>query len=185
MRDLSTRRAVAFGVDLAKTVDFTVVVGLDSNRVVSEFRRFQAPWPDTRDRIMGAVGTRRALVDATGVGDPIMDDLVRLRHGRYEPYKFSAPKKQQLMEGLAVAIQSGTVRFPDGPIRLELESFEYEYKERGRVYYSAPSGSHDDCVVALGLAVKLFNDNRSLMGADRPDTADVGGYQQAEVPVMW
>lgn len=44
------------------------------------------------------------------------------------------------------------MRFPDGPIRQELESFEYEYTGRG-VRYSAPQGVHDDCVMALALAV--------------------------------
>ncbi len=55
------------------------------------------------------------------------------------------------MEGLAVAIQKREVIFPDGPIRLELENFEYEYSRTG-VKYTAPEGMHDDCVCALALA---------------------------------
>jgi len=55
------------------------------------------------------------------------------------------------MEGLAVGIQHGDIHFPDGPIVNELLSFEYEYTKNG-VRYSSPSGSHDDCVMALALA---------------------------------
>ena len=34
----------------------------------------------------------------------------------------------------------------------ELESFEYSVTDSGNVRTSAPSGQHDDCVVALALA---------------------------------
>jgi hypothetical protein len=33
----------------------------------------------------------------------------------------------------------------------ELEAFEYSVTEQGNVRTSAPSGLHDDCVIALGL----------------------------------
>lgn len=81
--------------------------------------------------------------------------------GDFEGFKFSASSKQQLMEGLAVAIQHRQVRFPDGPIVAELEAFGYEYSRTG-VHYSAPEGQHDDCVCALALA--LHASSRSLMG---------------------
>jgi hypothetical protein len=57
------------------------------------------------------------------------------------------------MEGLAVAIQRLEVTFPEGAISAELETFEYEYTRTG-VRYSAPEGMHDDCVMALALAVQ-------------------------------
>ncbi len=43
------------------------------------------------------------------------------------------------MDGLSAAIQLREVRFPQGPIRAELEAFEYEYTRTG-VRYSAPTG---------------------------------------------
>ncbi len=67
-------------------------------------------------------------------------------------YKFTSTSKQQLMEGLSVAIQQGTIKFPDGVLVRELESFEYEYTRSG-IRYTAPEGLHDDCVCALALAV--------------------------------
>jgi hypothetical protein len=71
-----------------------------------------------------------------------------------EGFKFSMPSKQQLMEGLAVAIQQREITYPEGVITLELESFEYEYTRSG-VRYSAPAGQWDDCVCALALSVHL------------------------------
>jgi hypothetical protein len=56
------------------------------------------------------------------------------------------------MEGLAVAIQQQHIRYPEGSIVQELESFGYAYTRTG-VQSSAPEGLHDDCVCALALAV--------------------------------
>ena len=57
------------------------------------------------------------------------------------------------MEGLAAAISSGEVFYPDNWLRAELDIFEFEHTRTG-VRYSAPQGSHDDGVCALALAVK-------------------------------
>ena len=70
-----------------------------------------------------------------------------------EGFQFTSPSKQQLLEGLAVAIQQGEVTYPDGVLVSELETFEYTYTRTG-VRYSAPEGLHDDCVCALALALR-------------------------------
>ena len=150
---LSGKSPVCFGVDLAKSKDWTVVCGLDEDGAVCHLERWQKePWPRTRERILSSVNGWDTLIDSTGVGDPILDDLQRARPN-IRGFKFTASSKQPLMEGLAVAIQSQAVRFPGGWLRNELETFEYEYTRTG-VKYSAPSGLHDDGVCALALAVE-------------------------------
>lgn len=148
---LSLAPHVACGVDLAKSVDWTVVIGLDRQGRTSLFDRWQGPWETTETRILAVTAGKPALVDSTGVGDPIEERL--RKKGPFQGYKFTAPSKQQLMEGLAVAIQQGRVTYPAGPIVNELQVFEYEYTRTG-VRYSAPEGMHDDCVMALALAVR-------------------------------
>lgn len=169
---LSEGPPVAWGWDLAKSVDWTVGIGLDGNGSTCRFSRWQAPWETTTDRIVLETAVSGALVDSTGVGDPILE---RLQKGRqnYEGYHFTAPSKQRLMEGLAVAIQRREITFPDGPIVDELETFEYVYTRTG-VRYSAPEGLHDDCVCALALAVARramepegFSGGMFAMGAAR------------------
>ena len=164
---LSEGRPVANGVDLAKSSDWTVAIGLDKDGVCCGFERWQGPWETTVDRILGLVGKTPTLVDSTGVGDPIVERLQKLRRNVFEGYQFSSSSKQKLMEGLAAAIQSGEVRFPDGAIRAELELFEYQYTRTG-VRYSAPEGYHDDCVMALALAVHHYRHYRPSLGAARP-----------------
>lgn len=143
--------AVGFGIDLGKAQDFTVVIGFNADRRVCVFDRWQGiPWPDTIDRIVRHIGNARTLVDSTGLGDPVLDDLQR-KNRRVEGYQFTRSSKQKLMEGLSVAIQRGDIGYPQGHIVDELEAFEYEYTKTG-VTYSAPNGLHDDCVCALSLA---------------------------------
>ncbi len=153
---LSRGQAVAHGVDLAKSVDWTVDIGLDQERTVSVFDRFQAPWQETFDRIRKSVGGTPALVDSTGVGDPIVERLVRVGGANFQGFKFTSMSRQQLLEGLASSIQRAEIRFPDGPIVRELESFSYEYTRGGGVKYAAPDGLHDDCGMALALANHHF-----------------------------
>lgn len=161
LRPMSLHPTVAYGVDLAKSVDWTVIVGLDEYGNVSSFERFQKPWEHTIDVVRDVVGTRvPCMVDSTGVGDAVVE---RLQQGRnnIEGFKFTSTSKQQIMEGLAVALQRGEVYFPDGVISREMMEFEYEYTRTG-VKYSAPSGAHDDCVCALALAVHCRNQRRNI-----------------------
>ena len=115
---------------------------------------------ETFTTIRDATGSVPALIDSTGVGDPVVERLQRLDDRSVEGFHFSATSKQQLMEGLAMAIQAGTVRFPEGPLVAELEAFDYAYTRTG-VHYAAPEGLHDDCVVALALAWEAYRRRRT------------------------
>jgi len=142
---------VVYGWDLARSVDWTVGVGLSQGGDVCRFSRWQSPWEETHRRILDETGSTPALVDCTGIGDAPFERLQRAAPN-FQGYVFTQASKQRLMEALAVAIQHREVRFPEGPITAELESFDYEYTRTG-VRYTAPQGMHDDCVVALALAV--------------------------------
>lgn len=149
---LSEGPAVCYGIDLAKSSDYSVICGLDSEMRVCTLERWQSDWGTTRRKIIDIIGDTAALIDSTGVGDPIVEDIQR-ELPQVEGFKFSSQSKQQIMEGLAASIQREELHFPDGWLREELESFEYEYTRTG-VRYSAPAGLHDDGVCALALAVK-------------------------------
>jgi phage FluMu gp28-like protein len=153
---MSDAAPACFGVDLAKSTDWTVIIGLDAKKKVCIFERFQKSWNDTIETTRRVCGKTKALVDSTGVGDAVLESLQKDGRSNFEGFKFTSPSKQQLMEGLAVAIQKQEIGFPEGVIANELETFEYEYTRTG-VKYSAPSGMHDDAVCALALAVSISN----------------------------
>lgn len=154
LRELSELEPVCFGIDLAKSLDWTVVTGLDEYGHVCFFERWQSDWGQTRTRIAQIVGSVPACMDSTGVGDPILEDLQKVC-AYIEGYHYSAPSKQKLMEGLASAIQNNEISVLSGVMQDELEAFEYEYTRTG-VRYTAPAGVHDDTVNSLALAWERF-----------------------------
>lgn len=148
---MSQQPAVCYGIDLAKKHDWTVITGLDKTGQVCYFDRFQKDWKQTTDTIL-ALPRAKICLDSTGVGDPIGEEIARQRDT--ELFQFTQRSKQQLMEGLAYAIQNRQVTIIEGPMKDELESFEFEYTRTG-VIYTAPTGMHDDCVCSLALAKKI------------------------------
>ncbi len=149
---------VAWGIDLAKKQDYFVCIGLNAAGGVAAFHRWRGiPWRNSIKMVWNLVGEDTpALVDSTGVGDPVLEEL-QFEHGNFYGFHFSPTSKQKLMEGLAVSIQSEEITFPEGLIKFELELFEYEETRTG-VRYSAPQGKHDDCVAALALARQMWTE---------------------------
>lgn len=152
IRPMESTRPAFYGIDLAKSVDWTVIIGLDHDGRVCYFERFQKDWKSTKEAILMLDRSKPVMIDSTGVGDAITEDLQR-QFDKMEGFKYTSQSKQQLMELLAQSIQHNSISFPDGVIRQELEIFEYQFTASG-VRYTAPSGFHDDCVNALALAVK-------------------------------
>ena len=148
---VSNLKPVVWGVDLAKSHDYTVAIGLDETGSVCRLERWQGAWKMTEKKLSAMIGNDFAIVDSTGVGDPVVETLQQTCEN-VQGFNFSSRSKQQIMEGLAIAIQSAEITFPDGWLRTELEAFEFTYTRTG-VRYEAPSGSHDDGVCALALAV--------------------------------
>jgi len=149
-----TSEPVCFGIDLAKSYDWSVIIGLDAGGNVAYFDRFQKDWHSTK-QVIKSLPRKPILLDSTGVGDPIFEELQR-EGLMVEGLKFTQNSKQQLMVGLQNAIHQKTIGYPSGVIVDELEIFEYQFTASG-VKYSAPSGFHDDCVMALALACNMYN----------------------------
>lgn len=147
------------GLDLAKVEDFTVLVVMNIRREVVFVDRFhRIDWAQQVMRVREA--TRRynhaqILVDSTGVGEPIYEDLRRA--GCYvRPYRLTSASKAAIIDRLALVLERKQITLPSEQVWPEgigeLEAFEYSITNSGNVKSGAPSGAHDDCVIALALA---------------------------------
>ncbi len=153
------RSQYVIGWDPAKHADASVITVLDAERkhIVAWERILQRDYTIQIARIAALskqYGQALVLMDSTGVGDPLLEQL--LAHDvPAEGYTFTSNTKQQLVEHLAVVIERGEVSWPKSltVLRNELEMFQYELTRAGNVRYSAPEGRHDDAVMSLGLAV--------------------------------
>jgi hypothetical protein len=147
----------AMAVDLAKHEDFTVIIVCDmSNRQVVYFDRFNnLDWNYQKQKILDAwkkFNGAQLIVDSTGVGDVVYDDLVRAGIG-VQGYKFTNSTKKSLIQNLMLSIENREIKFPHiDTLITELETFEYDMSASGNIRYNAPDGMHDDAVIALGLA---------------------------------
>lgn len=157
--DISTNEPKYWGIDLAKSVDYTVKIALDENGSVCHLSRYQKSWTHTREDIRTIGRKAVGFMDSTGVGDPILEDIAA-DMPMIRGFKFTSHTKQQLIEGLVSAIHQGLIKYPKGIITDELEVFEYKFTSNG-VKYSARDGFHDDTVIALALAWKAFVERKN------------------------
>lgn len=155
--------------------DYTAITKLDPDGVCTHLERFRKPHAETQARIVKVIGRTQSLVDSTGTGDMMVEKLQRRGDLRVEGFTFTERSRQDLLEGLALAIQGIGVLFPDGPLRDELDSFEYVYKQGG-VTWRVPPGFHDDLAMSLALAVKKLPWKRR---AQAPESVGGGGSRWA------
>lgn len=157
LENANVNKRYVTGVDLARYNDFTVLITVDrDSRKVVNFQRYgNTEWAFQKDIIVDTCikYNSLAVVDATGVGDPIAEDLARRGISVY-PYKIGAESKKELIKRLQVAIEQRMVTFPNiGVLVDELTTYAYDMTDAGNIRFSAPDGMHDDCVIALALAV--------------------------------
>lgn len=150
------------GLDLAKVQDYTVLAVYDrsTNCQVYQDRFKTLEWPFQKKKIIEiATHYNHALIvpDATGIGDPIVDDLLRAGMA-VEPLKLTNETKKEIIEKLSIYIEQKKINILNIPETLaEFNSFTYDITNSGRISYNAPAGFHDDIVIAHALAVWSLN----------------------------
>jgi len=148
-------KTYVMGADLAKHTDCTVLSILDGEGHLCAFDRFsELDWVFQRRRIVNLATqyNARLLIDSTGIGDPIYDELNRERI-RVDGYKFTQASKADLIENLSIMLENAQISYPNIPELInELKLFGYKMSAGGPAKYSAPEGYHDDCVISLALA---------------------------------
>ena len=160
---------VVIGCDVAKHTDWTVLIAMDAEtgRCFAMERFNQLDWPIQKERILGFARKYRGrlILDATGVGDPIYDDL-KQKYADIEGFKLTSASKTALIQRLIVGVEQRRVSWPGSAqdasprhaladwdtLTSEMKRYEYEISPSGGITYNAPSGYHDDCVMALALA---------------------------------
>ena len=147
------------GLDLARTNDSTVLVIMNAEAEVVFVDRFnRLDWSHQIQRVQTGVEryqNAQIFVDSTGVGEPVFESI-RAAGCNVWQYPFTQRSKAALIDNLSLMLEQKKIVLPKPEIWPagidELESFEYSITDNGSVRTSAPSGSHDDCVIALALA---------------------------------
>jgi hypothetical protein len=138
-------RNVVIGCDVAKHTDWTVLIAMDAEtgRCFAMERFNHLDWPIQKERILGFARKYRGrlILDATGVGDPIFDDLKRVWPD-IEGFKFTAGSKTALVQRLIVAVEQRRVSWPAGVVVRSQESGE-EFEQKTAKLAKVGMGSID------------------------------------------
>lgn len=150
------------GVDLAKVQDWTVITVYDrsNNRQVYQDRFQSLDWTLQKQKIAGIARVYNnaiVYIDATGVGDPIADDLLSVGVS-VEPIRFTNESKKQMIEKAMLYTEQSRVYMIYLPETVkEFQNFTYDMSSSGRIIYNAPAGFHDDIVWSHCLAIWGLN----------------------------
>lgn len=176
------------GVDLAKYMDYTVITPFDINtfHALKQDRFNQVDWNLQKARIEVAWHKHnkgRVVADATGVGDPIVEDLIR--SGMHvEPFKFTEQSKRDLLQHLAVLLEQDKIRIPNDPELLaELDAIQWELTDSGKTRIATVEGMHDDRVMSLALAVWGCNTPMPIFGTQLQGSATPDSPYDGTLPI--
>lgn len=146
------------GVDLAKANDFTVITAIDLTtfKVAPQDSFNQIDYTLQKAKIEGAYHKyNRGLVvmDSTGVGRPIVDDMVNAGVN-VSPFMFTYNSRNELLVNLQILLEQNKIKIPDDPELLaQLEGAYWDLTAQGRTKITVPDGLHDDRLMSLALAV--------------------------------
>jgi phage terminase large subunit-like protein len=145
------------GVDVAASVDFTVVTVLDAETkdqvYLDRFNRVDYPvLIDRLEAIYHRYHLTSMVVESNSIGRPVIDELVA-RGLNIVPFTTTSATKQSIIQNLQAAFENGQIRILNNPVLIgELLSFESKRNASGGFSYSAPDGMNDDCVMSLAIA---------------------------------
>jgi hypothetical protein len=145
------------GVDLAKYQDYTVISVVDLNTFEQVYlERFnQIDWNLQKAKIEAVYhrfNRPKGFIDATGVGDPVVEDL-KARGVHLEPLKFNEQNRKDLLTNLNIKMEQKVIALLDNEVlRNELSYFQYEISDRGKLKIKVPDNLHDDTVFGTALS---------------------------------
>jgi len=145
------------GVDWGRSNDFTVISVLDATmgEQVAIDRFTGIGWDVQRGRVR-ALAERwlpaAIIAEENSIGGPNIEALIA--DGLpVQPFYTTSRSKDELIGSLTLALERGELKLLIEPAQLEeLAAYELTRLSSGAYRYSAPSGGHDDRVMALALA---------------------------------
>jgi len=156
------------GLDLAQTVDYTVITVLDISEDIPTlvyFDRFnKTAWDVVAERVKD-VATRynnaTVYLDHTGIGGPVFE-IIQKRYYNLQGIKFTQASKMNLIQNLIVMIEQQKLRlFNQNVLKAELISYRAVSTPNG-IKYDGPPGTHDDSVISLALACHGIQSRRAI-----------------------
>jgi phage FluMu gp28-like protein len=150
------------GVDFGKLRDYSVVmvVKREGNmlKLVYTYQfALETPYSQVIGHIVRAnqkFGFQKILVDQTGVGEPVVEEIRNQGLRNVEGLKFTVQTKEELLSNLKIFMEQNRLAIPyHRQLCQQINEQRYEYSKSGHLKFSHPENSHDDMLWALALSV--------------------------------
>jgi phage FluMu gp28-like protein len=159
------------GLDLGKQVDYSVlsVVQKTEDGIVRLVHKHQFDLGTIYPDVIGYVARAEQvfsfdslLVDKTGIGDAVVDELKNIRIRNIEGMFFTDIAKEDMLNNLKLLMENKRLRIlgDDKQLIAQMNEQGYEYQkpgtaqERIHLKFWHPVGRHDDQLMSLALAAK-------------------------------
>lgn len=168
----ATLRNTVMGVDWGRHNDYTAIAVMDADtqQLIALDRFNQISWSLQRGRLKALADKykpRLILAESNSIGEPNIEALQR-EGLPVQGFSTTASSKPPLIEALALAFESQRIGIIDNPVLIhELQAYEMERLPSGMFRYNAPSGGHDDTVIALALAYDASQRNKVVISNAR------------------
>lgn len=156
-------RQYVAGVDVAASVDFTVITVMDvaDKRMIHQDRFNRVDYNVLEDRLettYRAFNLQSMTVESNSIGQPVIDHLYK-KGLTIIPFTTASATKQVIIQNLQSAFEHGEIKIINDPVTIgELLSFESKRNQAGGFSYGAPDGMHDDTVMSLAIAWNAITD---------------------------
>jgi len=151
------------GLDLGKHQDYSVLATVEiENNSIRLIHMHRFPLRTPYASVIGYIKTlcdrwqtiNKVLVDMTGVGDYIVEDMVNAGMRKTEGVKFTQETKEEMAQWLKQCMVEKKLKIPyDSELIAELNIERFELTKDGKIKLSHPEGTYDDRFWALALAV--------------------------------
>jgi hypothetical protein len=145
------------GVDWGKHNDFTVISVFDlrtrSQVYLDRFNQIDYSIQVGRIRAVHDRFKLSAIIaERNSMGDPLIEQLQSFGLP-VQAFTTTNATKAQAIEALSLAFERNEIAILNDPVQIgELQAYEMERLPSGMMRYNAPSGMHDDTVMAMALA---------------------------------
>jgi phage FluMu gp28-like protein len=151
------------GIDFGKLQDHSAIaITKTEDNTIKLFHIHEFPLETPYTQVIGHLAKankklqlQKTLIDQTGVGEPILEEIRNQGINCAEGLKFTAETKEQLLTGLKMLMEQEKLAIPyHRRLCEQINDQQYAYTKTGHLQFSHPPNSHDDMLWSLALAAK-------------------------------
>jgi len=150
------------GVDFGKLADYSVLMVVKrEDDMLKLVYLHQFPLETPYSQVIGHLvranekfSFRKMLVDQTGVGEPVTEEINNQGIRNVEGIKFTIQTKEELLSRLKIVMEQNRLAIPyHRQLCEQINEQQYSYSKSGHLQFSRPENAHDDMLWALALSV--------------------------------